>query len=441
MGGAAATALASPSALTAGQDINAADNFARVYVQRGGAVTAITDEMRLGVPPTVTGFAAEPASLKTPGSFAWTAGAYNKDSTKVTNGTPFATDANGAMIYTSGHGLVRADGPVGVTSGNILRMTSGVTTATDAPASGKGGGAEFTSVNGDIQLVAVKAAVPVPAMPTRPTTQPDLEWRDYDIAMKRYQETGSGHEPTRPASIRPITPSPEWLTYDKNVADHIEALLVDARIPGITIHAVGAIKIVSQSDISITANGKISQTSYNKTLGADTVTVHGDKRNHIWGLQTDFFMGMKSTFNLATVNTVTLGATTNTSLAVSFSMFLGGRIDLTFAGRLSCVRGWNKSVNLGGTISVTNGGTTALTKGLAVASFKVGRFTDIEGSDIKKVKVLDAKHVKADLAIKDIDLSKKEYDVQREKLTTAIKALSAENGNLDTKIKDLTNLM
>ena len=127
--------------------------------------------MRLGVPPTVTGAAAEPASLKTPGSFAWKAGAYNADATKVTDGKPFATDANGAMIYTSGHGLVRADGPVGVTSGNILRMTSGVTTATDAPASGKGGGAEFTSVNGNIQLVAVKEAVPVPAEPSSVTSR------------------------------------------------------------------------------------------------------------------------------------------------------------------------------------------------------------------------------------------------------------------------------
>jgi hypothetical protein len=342
------------------------------------------------------------------------------------------------MIYTSGHGLVRADGPVGVTSGNILRMTSGVTTAKDAPASGKGGGAEFTSVNGDIQLVAVKAAVTVPEIPTRPTTQPDLEWRDYDIALQKYNETGSGQKPTMPASIRPITPSPEWLTYDKNVADRFEALLVNLRNPpGITIHAVGAIKIVSQSDISITANGKISQTSYNKTLGPDTVTVHGDKRNHTWGLQTDFFMGMKSTFNLATVNTVTLGATTNTSLAVSFSMFLGGRIDLTFAGRLSCVYGWNKSVNLGGTISVIHGVTTAVTKGLATATFEGGRFTSIVGSDIKRVTGLDGKWVKADLAIKDIDLSDKKYDVERGKLKTAIQGLSAENGGLDATVKDL----
>ena len=101
------------------------------------------------------------------------------------------------------------------------------------------------------------------------------------------------------------------------------------------------------------------------------------------------------------------------------------------------MRGWNKSGHLGGTISVTNGGTTALTKGLAVASFKGGRFTDIEGSDIKKVKGLDAKHVKADLAIKDIDLSKEKYDVQRTELTTAIKGLTAENGDLDATTKKI----
>ena len=459
MGGAAATVLASPSALAAGKDINDADNFARVYVQRGGAAKAITDELRLGVPPTVSGDTAEPASLKTPGSFAWKAGTYNANATKVTDGKPFATDANGAMIYTSGHGLVRADGPVGVTSGGILRMTSGVTTATDAPASGKGGGAEFTSVNGDIQLVAVKEAVAVPEEPTQPTTQPDLAWRNYDVAMKNYQSAlteyyedleqynidqeiyeneGYGTpptqptlplEPTRPVSDRPTTPSPEWAIYDKNVADRNKIIEINDRTPGITIHAVGAIKIVSQSDISITANGKISQKSYKdtsyETVGDDTVTVYANKRNHVWGLQTDFFMGMKSTFNFATLNTVTLGATTSTSLALSFSLFLGGRIDLTFGARFSTVFGWNNSINLGGSLSST--------AGLATSSFTGGRITNITGNDTKFVIGLDAKKVDFALDLKGVDLASKFTQAQKDEVKAWQAGIEAGNTNLSAE--------
>jgi hypothetical protein len=90
----------------------------------------------------------------------------------------------------------------------------------------------------------------------------------------------------------------------------------------VNIDAIGDVDIKTSGSSKTTVAG-VSEV---KITGDDIYTVYSNRRNHVHGLQTDFFMGMRNQFNFASSNQFNLGTFFSITAGLSWSIFLTSRI-------------------------------------------------------------------------------------------------------------------